>query len=92
MTSIAMIMTLTIPGLYTIFKRHNNNINIPPAPPHPIPSTKPMVVKYMWKYFDFDHYDMSRDADKRLYIDWGNRDKSVKWWKEQYVSQYGRIF
>tara|TARA_Y100000591_G_C21442481_1_gene502177 strand:- start:334 stop:609 length:276 start_codon:yes stop_codon:yes gene_type:complete len=91
MTSIAMIMTLTIPGLYTIFKRHNN-INIPPAPPHPIPSIKPKVIKHTWKYFDFDHYDMSRDADKRLYIDWGNRDKNVKWWKEQYVSQYGRIF
>ena len=97
MASLAMILSLTLPGLYTIQKRYANRVlngyAIPIPPKCPIYEAKCAIkqVKHKWKYFDFDHYDMTRDADKRLYINWENRDKSVKWWKEQYNVQYGKI-
>lgn len=47
--------------------------------------------KYKWKYINIYHYEMTRDADKRVYIDWEKRNKETKWWEEQYNSQYGKI-
>ena len=82
--------TLALPGLYKVYKR--NRPVIPRAPPfRPIPVDNVLVRRYKWRYFDMDHYDMSRDADKRLYIDWSRRNRNVRWWEEQYNVQYGGI-
>tara|TARA_Y100000389_G_C17255507_1_gene410313 strand:- start:147 stop:422 length:276 start_codon:yes stop_codon:yes gene_type:complete len=85
-----LISSLAIPGLYKIYKTYN--YNIPKAPQYQKEMTIQLPqVKHKWKYFDIDHYEMSRDADKRLFIIWEKRERTKCWWKEQYNIQFSKI-
>tara|TARA_Y100000996_G_C22334961_1_gene566090 strand:- start:125 stop:400 length:276 start_codon:yes stop_codon:yes gene_type:complete len=85
-----LISSLALPGLYKIYKSYN--YNIPEAPIYNTPvRVKLQHINHKWKYFDMDHYEMSRDADKRLFIVWEKRDHTKFWWKEQYNIQFSKI-
>ena len=81
MSSIIIATLITGPTIYGILTFNKKLKYIP----------KQNRLNSKWKYIDFNHYEMSRDADKRIYIEWDKRDKNLEWWKEQYNNQYNGI-